>query len=319
MKRYILYFIRVFPSAFVAALVICFVACFVLTGCSGGEHPDAYGYFEATEWLISAESNGRILAFSPREGDPVAKGEQVGTIDTMQWHLQKRHLELQREALKETMPDAVRQLAVLHESRKALANERERIAFLVDAGSANRTKQEALDDEITVCDRQIQAVVADLKRESAAVLAQLEALDMQWNLVEDQLRKCAIVSPEEGIVQQIYVKEHEFASVGRPLFKLSGRRQMIFNAWFRGDQLARLATNKTIQVGIDIPGNRMSYYTGVIQYVSDAPAFAPNKVQTRSNRTQQLYHVKISIENDGRLSPGMPGEAYWERNEKQHD
>lgn len=305
MNRYILFYTTIF-----------FIISFVLTGCSTEEHPDAYGYFEATEWLVSAEANGRILTFFAQEGNRVEKGERIGIIDTMQWHLQEQHLELQKEMLKATMPDAVLKLAVLNESRAALENERKRITSLVDAGSINRKKVEALDDEIALCDRQIQAATSDLKRESSSVLVQLEALDMQLNLVKNQFRKCAIISPEEGIIQQIYVKEHEFAAIGHPLFKLSDRQRMIFHAWFRGEQLAQLAIGKTIQVGIDLSKNEMHYYTGVIHYISDRPEFTPNKVQTRSNRTQQLYLVKISVENDGRLHPGMPGEACFPKEEQ---
>jgi len=57
------------------------------------ELADAYGNFEAIEVLVSAEFQGRILAFEPGEGTALEKDQVTVIIDTTQLYLQKIQLE----------------------------------------------------------------------------------------------------------------------------------------------------------------------------------------------------------------------------------
>ena len=47
-----------------------FIAAVLLAGCKNkADRADAFGNFEATEVIISAETNGRILQFDPAGGN----------------------------------------------------------------------------------------------------------------------------------------------------------------------------------------------------------------------------------------------------------
>lgn len=288
--------------------IISLAGCLLLYNCSDAAPPDAYGYFEASEKVISAEGSGRILSLQAKEGDSVEKDKLIGYIDTMQLHLQKTHLERQRETLKATLPSEVHQLNVLKEAKQALEKERNRLLPLTERGSVSRKKIDALDDEIAVHEKKLQAAKHNLKRESSSVLAQIETVDMQLDMLNHQLNSHRIVIPERGILQEVYVKEHEFIATGYPLYKLSDAELIICHAWFREDQLTQLIIGQQVTVGIDT-NESMLHYTGSVQYISNHPEFVPNKVQTRNNRAQQLYLVKIHVKNDLRIKPGMPAEV----------
>ena len=288
--------------------IISITGCLCLYNCSDATHPDAYGYFEAFEKVISAEGSGRILSLQAKEGDSVEKDKLIGYIDTMQLYLQRTHLERQKEILKATLPNEVHQLNILKEAKQALEKERSRLLPLIEHGSVSRKKIDALDDEISVYEKKLQATKYNLKRESSSVLVQIETVDMQLALLNHQLSNHRIVSPEKGILQQLYAKENEFIATGYPLYKLSNMDLMICHAWFREDQLAQLAIGQQVKTGIDT-NKSILYYTGTVQYIANQPEFVPNKVQTRDNRAQQLYLVKIHVKNDGRIKPGMPTEV----------
>lgn len=61
------------------------------TACSTDKKDyDATGTFEATEVTVSAEQNGRLMDFTPEEGQTLQAGQQVGLIDTVQLWLKAR-------------------------------------------------------------------------------------------------------------------------------------------------------------------------------------------------------------------------------------
>ncbi|MCB5251910.1 MAG: HlyD family efflux transporter periplasmic adaptor subunit [Bacteroidales bacterium] len=282
----------------------------ILPGCSGAGKPAAYGNFEALEWTVSSGGQGKILWFDIQEGDALAKGQVVGQVDTTELSLQKKRLDNQIVTLRASLPDVGIQVEALREKKRTIEKERQRVNSLVQSGAADRKKLDQVDDELLLVERQIVAASSSLHREAAGILAQVEALEMQRDITAHRIEECTIVNPENGTVGLKFAKAHEFTAAGYPLYKLMDTREMTLHGWFTGELLPRLQVGNEVKVAIDLPGGRLSYCTGKIAYIAEKPEFTPSQVQTRQNRSLLLYHVKISVINDGTIKPGMPAEIY---------
>jgi HlyD family secretion protein len=294
-----------FKFLLIVTLLTIFIA-----GCSETNEPVAYGNFEAKEWVISSAGKGEILSLLFQEGEMLKKDQVVGQIDTVELSLQKNHLDNQIATLRSSLPDVAIQIDVLRQKKNATDKEYQRVKNLVQAGAADQKKLDQLDDELILTERQIAATSSSLQRETAGILAQVEALRMQREVVAYRIEKCAIVNPEDGNVQLKFAETHEFTDIGRPLYKLMDTREMILHCWFPGEILSRLHISGEVKVGIDLPGGNTQFYPGKITYIAEKPEFTPSQVQTRKNRSLLLYHVKVSVTNDGKINPGIPAEIF---------
>lgn len=282
----------------------------LLSGCFESDTPAAYGNFEANEWVVPSGGTGEIISFLVQEGDWLKKNQVVAQIDTVELSLQKKHLDSQIAALKSSLPNAAIQIDVLKQKKNAIEREYQRVNNLVQSGAANKNKLDQLNDDLKLTERQITATSSSLKNETAGILAQMEALRMQREVIAHRIEKCTVVNPEDGTVQLKYSEEHEFTATGRPLYKLIDTREMIIHTWFPGEILSSLQLNDKIKIGIDKADETTQFYSGKITYIAEKPEFTPSQVQTKRNRSLLLYHVKISVTNDGNIKPGMPAEVF---------
>ena len=282
----------------------------ILSGCSEADRPAAYGHFEAREWIVSAAGSGKILWLDIEEGDALTKGQPVGQIDTAELSLQKIHLDNQIVTLRASLPDVGLQIGTLKEKKNVAEKERQRVDRLVQSGAADRKKLDQIEDELALVDRQIAAALSSLHRETAAILAQIEALEMQRDITTHRIQECAIVNPEKGRVALQFAKRHGFTAPGHPLYKLIDTGEMTLHSWFSGEMLPQLSIGGEVKVAIDHPDGKMKYHVGKICHIAEKPEFTPGQVQTRQNRALLFYHVKIIVTNDGTIKPGMPAEIY---------
>ncbi|MEO7965517.1 MAG: HlyD family secretion protein, partial [Gemmatimonadaceae bacterium] len=76
-----------------------------------------------------------------------------------------------------------------------------------------------------------------------------------------------------------------------------------------GAQLARLTLGGAVRVRVDAGPDSLRALPGTITWIASSAEFTPTPIQTRDERTTQVYAVKVAVPNvDGRLRIGMPGE-----------
>ena len=288
------------------------LACLMLVGgtCGRSGQPDAYGLIDAHSWMVAASEAGQIVALPVAEGQAVSQDALGVQLDTAALSLQLRALETQIQALRATLPDAGRQLDVLQQQKKTLENERARIAGLVTSGSAAGNQLDKIDDQLRVVDSQISAARSSLSRETAAVQANITSLRSQADIVRDRIDRCTVRNPENGTVTALYSHLHEFVAAGQPVDKLSDLDHLYVDAWLDGDALARVALGDSVSVGVDAGAGKLRRVQGRISYIATEAEFMPNKVLTRDTRTTMVYHVRVDLEKDDLLKPGMPAEIF---------
>lgn len=279
----------------------------ILVACKQQEdNSDAYGNFEAIEVIVSAESGGKIISFSPLEGDNLKQDQVAVSIDTTQLYLKKLGLESGFSSLS----SSIRTLdAQVHASRVQLDNlerEQARVEKLVEGGAATSKQLDDMNGQLALLEAQMAATAS----QKEAVFAERRTLEVQISQVADQLIKCSVRNPMDGTLLIKYKEQGEMAAPGQPLYKMANMDELILRAYVSGDQLSSIKTGGSVTVKIDREEG-LQQTTGVVSWISPRAEFTPKIIQTREERVNLVYAIKVVVPNDGSLKIGMPGEVIF--------
>ena len=290
-------------------ILLGFVALTVFSCGKGEKDYDATGIFEATEVTLSAEQNGTLKAFAVTEGDTLAKGQEVGLIDTTQLWLQMKQLATTKRVYQSQKPDMERQIAATRQQLAKARQEQQRYQELVADGAAPSKLLDDAKSQVLLLQRQLDAQVSSLNTQFSTLNSQQSTVDAQMEQLRDQLRKCHVVSPLSGTVLEKYVECGEFVAIGKPLIKLADTRNMTLRAYVTSNQLQRVKVGQRVKVMADYGGGQRKTYDGTITWISSRSEFTPKTILTDDERADQVYAVKIAVKNDGYIKIGMYGEV----------
>lgn len=303
----------------------------LLAGCgSNDEAFDAQGTFETDEVIVSAELTGKILSFNIQEGAAVAGGSVVGLIDADNLALQKEQVQASIEALSEKTSDVspqIRllqdQLAVQQSKLQTLERERTRTENLVKQDAAT-PKQ--LDDmnaaidvakrEMAVTQQQIAVQRNNVATQNRGILSEKAPMEKRVAQLNDQLDQANIVNPIKGTVITKYAEAGEMTSAGKALYKIANLDTLVLRAYITGTQLSQIKLNQPVKVLVDSGEKKYRSYPGSITWISDKAEFTPKTIQTKDERANLVYAVKVRVPNDGYIKIGMYGELQLKENAK---
>lgn len=292
------------------SVILFSVAGLFLFSCSSDNHElDASGSFEAVETTVSAEVNGKILAFDVTEGQLLKKNQMVGYIDSSQLYLSKLQLTQNRKAILSGRPDIKIQLEALQKELENAVSDRNRIQNLVKGEVASQKQLDDANTRIAVIQSKIEAQNSALSTSSNTLTEQGSAVEIQAAVVEDQLRKCRIINPVDGTVLEKYVEPFEMTMPGRPLYKIASLDTLIMRVYVSETQLSQIKIGQKADVYIDRSKKEYKKYEGTLSWISSTAEFTPKIVLTKEERVTLVYAVKILVKNDGYLKIGMPGEV----------
>ena len=277
--------------------------------CSKEAEFDAQGTFEATEVVVSSEATGRILNFDIEEGMTIVANQAVGTIDSLQLHLQRKQLLAQQSALLTSRPDVKKQVASLREQIVKQKSELRRVENMLSDGAATQKQKDDIEAQIKILEGQLEATLSTLSKNTSTINDNSVALEAQIAALDDRISKCRILSPVGGTVLVKYAEAGELASVGKPLMKIADLDNIYLRAYFTSDQLANIKLGDEVKVVADFGGEERYDYTGRVAWISSESEFTPKTIQTKDSRANLVYAVKIAVENDGRLKIGLAGEV----------
>jgi HlyD family secretion protein len=267
---------------------------------------DAYGNFEVDETVVSSLMPGEIMQFEIEEGSTYKAGQLVGYIDTIDLHLLKPELFANRKATSSKTENISTQIEILKNQLANLEREQKRIINLVKAGAATSQQLDNIDGQIDVVNSQIKSA----RSQYAAIVAQLEGIDAKVLQLEEKIRKSRIVNPINGIVLSKLAEAYEFTAPGKPLYKIANIDVIDLRAYISGSQLSTIKLGETFTVKIDGASGEMIDYPGKVVWVSSEAEFTPKTIQTKEERVDLMYAIKIRVKNDGRIKIGMPGELW---------
>ena len=285
---------------------------FIIVSCSGrDEQFDASGTFEATEVIVSGEATGRITELSFEEGMDVVANTVIGYIDSTQLYLKKMQLLSNVSAVGKRRLDVGKQIAALEGQISTQKYELSRMERLLAAGAGNQKQVDDINSSITVLGRQLDAQRSSLENSNASLTDEQKALEIQVAQIDDQLQKCRIASPVTGTILSKYAEEGEFAATGKALFKVANLDIMTLRAYITSAQLTELKLGQIVKVLSDFGDSGSREYSGTVTWISDKSEFTPKTIQTKDERANLVYAIKVSVVNDGYLKIGMYGDLIF--------
>lgn len=284
--------------------VILLVLVFLNSCKNGNEEADAYGNFEALEYLVSAEVQGEILKLELREGMRLEAGREVGLIDTLPHYLQKQQLIASKGAARAKLSNLEKQVRVLIQEKENLLREISRTRALLEDEAATPKQLDDLQGKRDVMESRIDAT----RGQGMTIRKEIQSIQAQIDMVEDRIRRCHIINPVKGTVLVTYLEAHELATPGRTIYKVADLDEMILRVYISGAQLPHLKINQEVEVYFDLNEKENQKASGVVTWISDEAEFTPKIIQTKEERVKLVYAVKVRVKNDGRIKIGMPGE-----------
>lgn len=281
---------------------VCFTACGVQ------EHNDASGTFEAVETIISSEASGKLLSFTVEEGQELKEQQLVAIIDSSQAYLNKLQLLQQQKAILSAKPSVQVQLEALRKELSTAEQDRDRIKNLLGGEVASQKQLDDASARVEVLRSRIEAQESVLNTTSSNLNEQAATVNVQMELANLALSRCRISNPLKGTVLVKYAEANELCVPGKPLYKIASLDQLVLRCYLNADQLQQATLGKEVKVFVDGAEGSSRLYTGKISWISDKGEFTPKTIQTRDERANTVYAVKVIVKNDGLLRIGMYGE-----------
>ena len=276
------------------------------SACNGNSTPDAWGNFEAVEVVVSAQTSGQVQQFTPVEGRLLALGAEVALIDTTQLALERRQLIAQRAAADSRRTEAARQLGVLLVQRDVSRRAFERTRRLYAGQAATAQQLDQAEREYKVLLAQIEAARA----QGSVVGFDVDATNARVAQLGERIQKSRVTNPRAGTVLATYARTGEVVQAGQPLYRIADMDTLELRAYVGEPQLASFRVGQEVQVHVDRGRKERMALRGVVSWVSSNAEFTPTPVQTRDERADLVYAVKILVANrDGALKIGMPADV----------
>jgi len=284
------------------------IATTLLAGCRNktGE-ADAFGNFEATEVIISAETNGRILKFDAREGSLIEKGSQLALIDTTLQYLQKSEIDAAIKSVRTRIGTINAQNDIITQQIENIRVNIARIEKMLKDDAATQKQLDDLTGQKAVFLKQISAN----NTQKISVAAELAVYDSKKATLNEQMIRSRVKSPLSGTIIEKYAEEGEVTAAGKPLAKIADMSVVKLKAYVSGSQIGRIKIGQQCTVRIDDGNKGYRSFTGTISYISEKAEFTPKIIQTKEERVTFVYAVNIDVVNDGSLKSGMPGEVLF--------
>ena len=311
---------------------------FALFSCNNSaESYDASGTFEADEILVTSKANGTILNLNLEEGQHLKRNEKVGEIDPKNVELQKEQVIATIDAIDQKTNSALPQIqvlqsqistqsanvSILQEQLQNAVRERNRTANLVAKDAATKKQLDDANGQIKVIQKQIAAAQSQLNvlqqqisttkenvsLQNRAILSERKPTQKKIEQIDEQLKNNSIESPISGMVLTQYLNQGEFATVGKPIFKIANLEVMTLKTFITGDQLPQIKIGQQVKVLLEAGEGKTKELPGTIYWISSKAEFTPKTIQTKNERANLVYAAKIHVKNDGYLKIGMYGDV----------
>lgn len=284
------------------------IAAIVLTGCKNKTlEADAYGNFEATEVIISSETNGRILHFDKDEGSHIEQGEIIALIDTTLPHLQKAEINAGMNSVRTRMSSIMAQNDILDQQIVNQNVNIARIEKMLKDDAATQKQYDDLTGQVAVLKKQIAAN----NTQKVSIASELAVYESKKATLNEQIARSCVKSPLKGTIIEKYTEAGEVTAQGKPLLKIADLSVIKLKVYVSGAELGKIKTGQQCTVRIDDEAKGYRNFSAIISYVSDKAEFTPKIIQTKEERVTLVYAVNINVVNDGTLKSGMPGEAIF--------
>ena len=287
----------------------------------------ASGTIEATTVELTAKVAGTIQSIKVKAGDEVKQGDLVAEL-TRSDLLAQRERDALNVVIAQNKLDDLLSGARSQEIKEAVANvnirqvaydkatkDLERAEALYQGDSIALAELEALENNNIVAFNQLEAAQAKLNLLQAGSRdEQVKAAENQVKMMEAVLKSTEavladlkIASPLKGTIQSRNYENGEFVSAGASLATVVNLDKVWINVYIPTDDLPYVKVGDKAEFtisGLD------KLFEGKISEIASRGEFTPKTIQTKKERANIVYKVKIEVDNsEGILKPGMPADV----------
>jgi HlyD family secretion protein len=317
--------------SFAATLAACAL---MGAGCGRGNDPGAIvasGHVEATDVRISTKVGGRLESFPIQEGDTIARGQELGRVDTTDTRLALRQATADRDqagaelhlrvagARKEDIAELEAQVESVTSDLEGAQKDLDRMQGLLDRGSGTTKARDDAKVRRDMAAHRLEAIRQSLARMKAgsraeeieAARARLAAAEARIEQLGQQIQDAAVLSPVSGIVTEKIAEQGELLQAGSGLAVITDLADAWLTVYVSETDLGRIRIGQDASVRTD--EKKPQIRQGKVTFIASKAEFTPKNVQTRDERVKLVFRVKIGLDNkDGLFKPGMPAEAHLE-------
>ncbi len=280
----------------------------IISACRGNnDEADAYGNFQSVEVTVSSQVQGELLLLDITEGQHYEKGQLAGIVDTISFSLKRDQLIAQEKVIRAKSNSILLQLKIQEEEKKNLVREKERLENLASDNAATQKQVDDINGRLNVMNLNIESV----KQQHIINMTELEVLKSELKQIDNQIGMCKIVNPLSGTVLERFAEQDEIVGPGQPVYRISSLEEMELKVYVDGSQLAHVNLGDTVTVAIDTGKKETKSFKGIVSWISSEVEFTPKTIQTKEERVDMVYAVKIRVHNNGMIKIGMPGEVYF--------
>ena len=304
-------------------------------------HLRVSGHVEATEVRLAPEMGGRVLTLDVKEGDRIAAGARVLTLDATDLSLSiararteqasaEAQLRLVRASVRtedvrqaETQVDATRaDVPATQAEVDAATADLQRFDLLLTRKSGSQkqrddaaTRREVALARLEAANKRVaaaEAVVARVKmgarREEVDVAqARIATTAAAIASLEEQLTDAVLVSPVAGVVTEKLAEAGEVIAPRAPVVVITDLDHAWADVYVPEPAIPRITLGQAATLFTDGGGAGIP---GTVTYISPKAEFTPRNVQTAEERAKLVYRIRITVNNtSGVLKQGMPVDA----------
>ncbi|MDA0190847.1 MAG: efflux RND transporter periplasmic adaptor subunit [Proteobacteria bacterium] len=275
------------------------------------------GRLEATEVDVATKVAGRLATLTPREGDPVVRGQVLATLDADELAAQLRAAGAQTVQARAVVREAqagVRKASVDAElARRTL----QRTQSLVQRGFVSGDRADRDDAALQGAEAQLAAARVRVAEAGAAVEA---ALAREASL-RATLDDTALRAPIDGRVLYRLAEPGEVLAAGGKALTLLDLGDVFMTVFLPTAEAGRVALGSPARIVLDaLPGQVLP---ATVSFVAPRAQFTPREVETRSEREKLMFRVKLRVDpawlaaHADWVKGGMPGVGYLRLDEAQ--
>lgn len=287
----------------------------------------ATGTIEATQVQLTAKLPGTLQNFTIKEGDPVKKGQLVGI-------LLRNDLVAQRErdalgvikaqaqlddllsgARQQELRDAKIAVSMAETDYEKSSKDYNRAVTLYQGKVISDADMEKTETVHKQAGNQLESARTKLSllqsgsrpNQVEVARAGLEQSSAVLKASEAMLEDTKIICPIDGIILSINFEQGEYIQAGSAVATAADLNDMWIRVYIPTDDLPQVRLGQPVI--FTVSGSNVEYH-GTVEEIANKGEFTPKAIQTKKERTNVVYAVKIRVDNEGGvLKPGMPADV----------
>ena len=271
------------------------------------------GTVEAHSATVGSLVGGRVHRVLVQEGDAVVAGQPLVTLETENTERLMREQQAQirvagaqlQNALSGSRPEEIARAEAVYENAD---RERQRMGRLLAEGIVSREAFDRAATQARTTSKELQLLRKGSRvEEIAAARAQLDREQQRLAVLDEQKSEAVIAAPAPGNIQSVSVRPGDLVGPNQGVAEIIEPGRLWVRVFVPETLLGVVKAGAQVYVTVDsFPGRRFS---GRIAQINTQGEYTPRNIQTRSQRADQVFGVKVFIDPTPVIKPGMAAEV----------